>query len=119
MRGPLDIASRSSLMIAVGAALIALPLAAALSTTAIVVGLVAGALAVTLGLAGTAQQGRGTLPLSAQAAFDRTLGAGLLVTAVAFRLAGERGGLTLFGVFGLLVLAVSVATRYTRSPVST
>jgi hypothetical protein len=118
MRGPLDIALRSSLLIAAGAGLMALPLAAGLGAAAIVGGFGAGALAVALGLAGTAREGRGTLPLSAQAAFDRVLGAGLLVAALAFRVAGERGAPALFGTIGLAILAVTVATRYTASTAS-
>ena|SRR5436190_22170277 len=119
MRGPLDIALRSSLMIAAGAALVVLPLAFGLGMAGVLLGVATGAVAIALGLAGTATGGRGTLPLSAQAGFDRVLGVGLLGLALAFRVAGERSGLALFGVIGLLVLAVSVGTRYTAPRAST
>ena len=112
----LDIALRSSLMIAAGAALIFGPAAAGLSGAALVTGVGAGVLAVALGLAGTADAGRGTLSASAQGAYDRLLGGGLLVTALAFGIAGQRGALVLFGAVGILALSVAAMTRYSVSP---
>jgi hypothetical protein len=106
-------------MIAAGGALMALPLALGLGMAAVLLGVGTGALAIALGLAGTAQGGRGTLPLSAHAGFDRALGAGLLALALAFRVAGERGGVALFGAIGLLMLVVSAGTRYTAPRAST
>jgi hypothetical protein len=47
--------------------------------------------AVALALAGTDADSRGTLPLSAQAVYDRGLALGLMVTALIFGLAGEIG----------------------------
>ena len=49
-----------------------------------------GALAVALALAGTETTGRGTIPLAAQAVYDRGLGVGLVLAAAAFGAAGYR-----------------------------
>ncbi|MFN2616734.1 MAG: hypothetical protein ABR581_06360 [Thermoleophilaceae bacterium] len=112
----LNIALRSSLLIAAGTALIAVPAFADLSVAALLSGVCAGALAVALGLAGTADTGRGTLPASTQGFYDRALGGGLLILAVAFGLSGQRGALLLFGAVGLATLAVATMTRYVISP---
>jgi hypothetical protein len=109
-------ALRSGLMIATGATLIVVPAALALSTGAIVTGIAAGVLAMALGLAGTDNQGRGTLSLSAQAVSDRLLALALLSAGVLFGLAGDRLGLILFGALGLATLLVAVTTRYTARP---
>jgi hypothetical protein len=111
----LNIALRSSLLIAAGAGLMVVPPIAELSVAAVLGGVALGALTVALGLAGTANDGRGTLPVSAQAAFDRALGSGLLVAALAFGLAGERWALVVFGAIGLAILSVAGMTRYTLS----
>ena len=117
MSGRLDIALRASLLIASGSALMALPLAVGLGAGAIVGGFTVGALAVALGLAGTGP-GRGALPVSTQLGFDRVLGSGLLTAGLAFGIAGEPHGLAVFGGIGVIVLAVTVATRYTASTAS-
>jgi hypothetical protein len=117
MSGRLDIALRASLLIAAGSALMALPLAVGLSAGTIVGGVTVGALAVALGLAGTGR-GRGSLSVSAQAGFDRLLGCGLLTSGLALGIAGDPRGLAVFGGIGVIVLAVTVATRYTASTAS-
>src|SRR2546429_345768 len=106
-------ALRSGLMIAAGSALIVIPAALSLSAAAIVTGIGVGIRAMALGLAGTDNQGRGTLSLSAQAAYDRLLSLALLSAGVAFGLAGDRNALALFGALGLTTLVVAVSTRYT------
>ena len=53
-------------------------------------GVVIGSLAVALALAGTETSGRGTIPLAAQAVYDRALGVGLLLSAAAFGAAAYR-----------------------------
>ena len=53
-------------------------------TAALVTGLVLGALVIELGIAGTATEGRGTLPISAHAVYDRGLALGLFVVAAIF-----------------------------------
>jgi hypothetical protein len=103
---------RSGLLIAAGAALIMVPFPAGLSPAAAVAGIAIGAIAIALGIAGTAHEGRGTLPLTAHAAYDRGLALGLLVVATVFGAAGDGPALLLFGAAGLATLAVTSVTRY-------
>jgi hypothetical protein len=109
-------ALRSGLMIVAGSALIVGPAALSLSAAAIVTGIAVGILTMALGLAGTDSQGRGTLPVSVQAVYDRLLSLGLLSAGVIFGLAGDRQALALFGALGLATLLVALSTRYTVRP---
>src|SRR3954465_9941159 len=109
-------ALRSGLMIATGSSLIVIPAALSLSSAVIVTAIAAGILAMALGLAGTDNQGRGTLSLSAQAVYDRLLALALLSAGVAFGLAGNRNALALFGALRLAPLRVAVSPRYTARP---
>ena len=109
-------ALRSGLMIAAGSALIVGPAVLSLSAAAIVTGIGVGILAMALGLAGTDNQGRGTLSVSVQAVYDRLLALGLLSAGVIFGLAGDRYALALFGAVGLATLLVALSTRYTVRP---
>jgi hypothetical protein len=110
-------AARAGLLMAAGGGLIAAPFLLGLGTAAFVTGIMLGVLAIELGLAGTDSQGRGTLPLSAQAVYDRGLALGLLLVALIFGLAGEPGALLLFAVAGLLALVVTTITRYSAKPI--
>jgi hypothetical protein len=105
-------AFRSGLLTASGTGLIVAPLFLGLAPAAIVTGMVVGAVAVALALAGTDAYGRGTLPLSAQAVYDRGLALGLMVTALIFGLAGELEAVLLFAAAGLSALVVTSITRY-------
>lgn len=105
--------TRSALMIAGGTAMSLLPLALGLSDAAVVSALAIGALTVGLGIAGTASDGRGTLPISAHAAYDRGLALGLFLVAILFGTVGnERAALAFFGVAGAIQLFIGVSTRY-------
>jgi hypothetical protein len=108
-------ALRSGLLMAAGTALIGVPFALGLGAAAIVTGVTIGVLIVALALAGTAPTGRGTLPVSAQAAYDRGLAVGLLLVAVLFALASDTGAAILFAVAGLSALIVTSITRYSAS----
>ena len=108
-------ALRSGLLMAAGTALIGVPFAVGLDAAAIVTGLAIGVIIVALALAGTAPSGRGTLPLSAQAVYDRGIGFGLLVVAVLFALYGDTGAAILFATAGVGALIVTSITRYSAS----
>lgn len=112
-------ALRSGLMVAGGSALIVLPAALGMSAAALVTGLAIGVLTVALGVAGTATEGRGTLPISAHAAYDRGLALGLLAVAVLFGATGEPAALALFGAAGAGQLVLGIATRYSARPALT
>jgi hypothetical protein len=109
-------ALRSGLLLSAGTVLIALPLGIGLGASAIVTGITVGVVMVALALAGTETSGRGTLPLAAQAAYDRGLGIGLLITGVAFGVADEAVAGLMFAIVGLAALAVSSVTRYSAHP---
>ena len=109
-------ALRSGLLTAVGAWLIVAPLFLELAPAAIVAGVVIGAVAVALALAGTDSGSRGTLPLSAQMVFDRGLALGLVAAALIFGFAGETGAFLVFAAAGLGALAVTAMTRYSARP---
>jgi hypothetical protein len=111
-------ALRSGLLMAAGTALIGVPFAIGLDAAAIVTGLAVGVMIVALALAGTANDGRGTIPVSAQAAYDRGIALGLLIVAVVFGLAGELGAALLFATAGVAALIVTSITRYSASTAS-
>jgi hypothetical protein len=100
---------------AAGTALIGVPFALGLGAAAIVTGLVIGVIIVALALAGTAPSGRGTIPVSAQAVYDRGIGFGLLLVALLFGLAGDAGAAILFATAGVGALIVTSITRYSTS----
>jgi hypothetical protein len=109
-------ALRSGLVLGAGAVMIIAPLAFGLSPAAAATGLAVGVLTIALALAGTADSGRGTLPISTQAAYDAGLGVGLLLGALAFGIAGQLGPLVLFGAVGLVILAITSTTRNSVRP---
>jgi hypothetical protein len=108
-------ALRSGLLMAAGTALIGVPFALGLGAAAIVTGLAIGVVLVALALAGTAPDGRGTLPVSAQAVYDRGIGFGLVLVAAIFGVAGDGGAAILFALAGLSALVVTSITRYSAS----
>jgi hypothetical protein len=108
-------ALRSGLLMSAGTALIALPTAFGLGAAAIVTGVAIGVLVVALALAGTETGGRGTLPISAQAVYDRGIAVGLLVVGVIFAVAGEPAAGLLFAAAGASALVVTSITRYSAS----
>ncbi len=101
---------------AAGIGLIAGPALLGAGSAALITGLVLGALAVELGVAGTATEGRGTLPISAHAVYDRALAFGLFVAAAIFGLTGETSVAPVFAAAGALALVVTSITRYSASP---
>jgi hypothetical protein len=99
-------------MISVGTVLMVLPLVTGMAPSVVVTGIFVGALEMTLGIAGTGGQGRGTIPVSAQAVYDRGLAVGLLAIGVLYGIVGDQMALLLFGASGLAVLLVTITTRY-------
>jgi hypothetical protein len=95
-----------------GTALMVAPVALQLGVAASMTGVVVGALSVALALAGTESSGRGTIPLAAQAVYDRGLGLGLVLSAVAFGVVGEIDAMAFFAAIGLATLLVTSITRY-------
>jgi hypothetical protein len=102
--------------VAAGIGLIAAPALLGVGSAALITGLVLGAMAIELGVAGTASEGRGTLPISAHAVYDRGLALGLFVAAAIFGLTGETDAAPVFAAAGALALLVTSITRYSASP---
>jgi hypothetical protein len=105
-------ALRPALLVAAGSALIAGPFLMGLDPAPLVTGVLVGTLAVALGLAGTEPGGRGTLPLSAQAVYDRGLALGLILSGGIFGIAGELEAMVLFTGAGVAALVMTAVTRY-------
>ena len=106
---------RSGLLTLVGAGLILAPLVFELGVAAGMTGFVLGALCISLAIAGTESSGRGTIPLAAQAVYDRGLGVGLVLSGVAFGAIGEVGAMALFLLAGTATLLVTSVTRYSAA----
>lgn len=105
-------ALRGALLVVAGSALIALPFLLGLDAAALVTGVIVGALAIALGVAGTEPGSRGSLPLSTQAVYDRGLAIGLILSAGLFALYGEWEAMALFAIAGLAALIMTAVTRY-------
>src|SRR5262245_8421659 len=108
---------RAALLVLSGSALIAVPLLLGLDAAPIVTGVLVGSPAIALGLAGTEPGGRGSLPMSTQAAWDRGLGLGLLLAGGIFGLFGELDAMALFAVAGVTGLIMTSVTRYSTGTV--
>jgi hypothetical protein len=103
---------RPALLVVAGSALIAAPFLMGLDAAPLVTGVLVGTLAIALGLAGTEPGSRGSLPLSAQAVYDRGLALGLLISAAIFGVAGEPEAMVLFASAGFAALFMTAVTRY-------
>jgi hypothetical protein len=107
---------RSAALMAAGTGLIAFPFMLGLETAAVVTAAGLGIVMVALALAGTDSGGRGTLPVSAQAAYDRGIAVGLMLVAGIFGLAGQSDAALVFAVAGVASLIVTTVTRYSARP---
>jgi hypothetical protein len=103
------------MIMSAGLALIAVPFLIGLEAAALTIGVAVGVAMVALALAGTETTGRGTLPVSAQAVFDRGIAIGLIVVAAIFALSGELFAALVFAAAGIAPLIVTAATRYSAS----
>ena len=65
-----------------------------------------------LGLAGTDETGRGTIPILAQAGYDLGLAVGLLTAGIAFGITGQPLALALFATAGLVTGVIATNTKY-------
>ena len=105
-------ALRAALLVAAGSALIGGPFLLGLDAAPLVTGVLVGTLAIALGLAGTEPGGRGSLPMSAQAVYDRGLALGLILSAGIFAVAGQLEAMALFAAAGVAALVMTSITRY-------
>jgi hypothetical protein len=115
MLRPISPALRSALIMTAGLALIAAPFLIGLEAAAVTTGVAVGVVMVAVALAGTETTGRGTLPVSAHAVYDRGIAIGLMVVAAIFGLSGEPAAALVFAAAGIATLAVTAVTRYSAS----
>jgi hypothetical protein len=113
----IPLALRSGLLMVAGAGLITAPFALGLDAAALVTAVGVGAIMIALAVSGTDSSGRGTLPVSAQAVYDRGIALGLLLTALIFGAASETEAALMFGIAGAAALVVTTITRYSARPV--
>ena len=107
--------TRAALVTFIGASTLLAPLALGLSITAIAIGIGVGVIAVGLGLSGTADEGRGVLPLSALASYDQGLALGLIACAGLFVATAQPLAAVVFGTAALAQAVVALSTRYTHA----
>lgn len=105
----------SALEIALGSAIIAAPLVLGLGTAALVTGFVVGVLIIGLAVGATGT-GRGSIPISAHAAYDSGIGLGLIAAGVALGVAGDLGALAVLTSAGVVQLVLNATTRYSLPP---
>jgi hypothetical protein len=112
----IPLALRSGLLVIAGTALIVAPFALALDSAALVTAVAIGGVMVALGIAGTETSGRGTLPVSAHAVYDRGIALGLVLVAIMFAIADQAEAALVFGIAGVAALVVTTITRYSARP---
>jgi hypothetical protein len=112
MRQAIAHGARAPLLLWAGTTLIVGPFLLGLEAAPLVTGVIVGAIAIALGLAGTEPGARGSIPLSAQAVYDRGLALGLIASAVLFALFGELEAMALFAAAGVAALVMTSITRY-------
>jgi hypothetical protein len=106
---------RAALLVVAGSALIFGPFLMGLDASALVSGVIVGTIAIALGLAGTEAGTRGSLPLTAQAVYDRGLAVGLIASAGLYALFGQFEAMGLFAAAGFAALLMTTVTRYSAS----
>jgi hypothetical protein len=104
--------------ILVGAGIMAVPFVIGLTTPAVITAVVIGAVLFGLGISATDTGERGTLPISAHAAYDAGIALGLTLVGIVFGIAGSGPALAFFVVAGLIELVLASLTRYTPAPAS-
>jgi len=112
----IPLALRSGLLVMAGTALIVAPFALDLGAAALVTAVGIGGVMVTLGVAGTDTSGRGTIPVSAHAVYDRGIALGLMLVAIMFAFADQTEAALVFGIAGVAALLVTTITRYSARP---
>ena len=115
-RGRVTYPLHAALELVTAVALMAVPFAIGLSLDATIAAGVIGVALFGLAVSATDSEGRGTLPISAHAAYDSAIALVLVGAAIAFGLAGEGAALALLLAAGMAQLVLNALTRY--SPTS-
>ena len=116
-RGTVPYPLHAALELITASALIALPFALGLSLDATITAAVIGAALFGLAVSATDHEGRGTLPISAHAAYDAAIAFVLIVAALIFGATGEVSALIFLLVAGTVQLLLNSVTRYSPTRV--
>ena len=111
-RGTVPYPLHAALEFVTASALIGVPFAVGLSIDATITAVVIGTVLFGLAASATGDEGRGTLPISAHAAYDAAVAFVLLAAAIAFGFAGETAALVLLLAAGTAQLVLNSFTRY-------
>ena len=111
-RGRVSFSLHAALELVTATALIAVPFAIGLSIDATITAAVVGIVLFGLAVSATDTQGRGTLPISAHAAYDAGVALVLIGAAIVFGLAGEVPALVFLLTAGIAQLVLNGLTRY-------
>ena len=103
----LSIDLHSAIELMIGAVLIGVPFVIGLPTAAVAFSIPVGALILGLALTASEPGARGSVPLSAHAAYDRGFGIGLVAAGIAFGLVDGLGSLVFFLIAGALELLLA------------
>ncbi len=114
-RGRVPFSLHAALELVTAIALILVPFAIGLSLNATITAAVVGLVLFGLAVSGTATEGRGTLPLSAHAAYDAGVALVLIGAAIVFGVIGEAPALAFLLAAGVAQLTLNGFTRYSPS----
>ena len=111
-RGRVSYPLHAALELITASALIGMPFMLGLSFDATLTAAVIGAALFGLAVSATASEGRGTLPISAHAAYDAAIGLVLVVSALIFGATGEAAALIFLLAAGAVQLLLNSVTHY-------
>jgi hypothetical protein len=112
VRGRVSYALHAAIELVTAVALLVVPFAIGMSTNAAITAAVLGAALFGLAISATGDDGRGTLPVSAHAAYDAAVALVLVGSAVIFGLSGEPTALAFLLAAGTAQLTLNTLTRY-------
>jgi hypothetical protein len=112
-RGRVSYPLHAALELVTAVALIAVPFTIGMSFDATITAAVIGIVLFGLAVSATGDDGRGTLPISAHAAYDAAVALVLLGAAAVFGVAGEETALAFLLAAGTAQLLLNALTRYT------
>lgn len=102
----------SAIELGLGTAVMAAPFVLGFGPAGLVTAVLIGAVVVGLALAGSGDEGRGTIPISAHATYDIGLAIGMIGAGLALGIAGDGAALGALAVAGLIQVVLSANTRY-------
>ena len=114
-RGRVSYPLHAALELITASALIAMPFALGLSLDATITAAVVGVVLFGLAVSATDTHGRGTLPISAHAAYDAAVAFVLIGAGIVFGIAGQETALAFLLAAGTAQLVLNAVTRYSPS----